>query len=118
MTDQLPELSKPKSRWVPGQSGNPAGKPKGIRNKATVMAERLMEKDIKGIIGKATLRPLGTGATRSSTSFAACRSPARACSTTALVEGAAPGRAISRPTRSFRGACPAPRLHRSIVRPN
>jgi hypothetical protein len=31
------------------QKGNP-GRPKGARNKATVMAERLMEKDIKGVI--------------------------------------------------------------------
>jgi hypothetical protein len=59
MTDQLPELSKPKSRWVPGQSGNPAGKPKGIRNKATVMCEKLMEKDIKGITNVVVEQALG-----------------------------------------------------------
>ena len=30
------------------QEGNP-GRPKGAKNKATVMAERLMERDIKGV---------------------------------------------------------------------
>jgi len=33
---------KPKSVWKPGQSGNPAGKPRGTRNKATEMVLQLM----------------------------------------------------------------------------
>jgi hypothetical protein len=33
---------KPKSVWKPGQSGNPAGKPRGTRNKATEMVLKLM----------------------------------------------------------------------------
>src|ERR1700730_10926676 len=33
-----------------GQSGNPAGKPKGARHKATLMAERLMQDDVGEIV--------------------------------------------------------------------
>lgn len=36
-----------------GQSGNPAGKPKGARNKTTVAIERLLEADAKTITQKA-----------------------------------------------------------------
>tara|TARA_B100000676_G_scaffold312672_1_gene388129 strand:+ start:3148 stop:3261 length:114 start_codon:yes stop_codon:yes gene_type:complete len=31
------------TRYKPGQSGNPTGRPKGARNKATVAAEALLE---------------------------------------------------------------------------
>jgi uncharacterized protein DUF5681 len=31
------------ARWAKGQSGNPAGRPKGSRNRATLMAEALMD---------------------------------------------------------------------------
>ena len=34
-----------------GQSGNPAGKPRGARHKATIFAERLMQDDIERIVG-------------------------------------------------------------------
>lgn len=37
MTDQFPQ------RWKPGQSGNPAGRPPGSKNKVTLLAEALME---------------------------------------------------------------------------
>jgi hypothetical protein len=33
-----------------GQSGNPAGKPKGARHKTTLMAERLMQDDVENIV--------------------------------------------------------------------
>jgi hypothetical protein len=33
-----------------GQSGNPAGKPKGARHKTTLMAEKLMQDDVKEIV--------------------------------------------------------------------
>ncbi len=33
-----------------GQSGNPAGKTKGVRNRATLMAERLMQDDAEDVI--------------------------------------------------------------------
>ncbi len=40
-----------------GQSGNPAGKPKGVRNRATLMAEKLMQDDaeqvVRGVVEKA-----------------------------------------------------------------
>ena len=40
-----------------GTSGNPAGKPKGVRNRATMMAEKLMEDDaeevVRSVIAKA-----------------------------------------------------------------
>ena len=43
--------------WKPGQSGNPAGRPDGSRNKASLIAEKLMEGDteevIKAVIEKA-----------------------------------------------------------------
>ena len=31
------------TRWAPGQSGNPAGRPKGSRNRATLLLEGLIE---------------------------------------------------------------------------
>ncbi len=34
-------------RWVPGQSGNPAGKPPGTRNYATILRERLAAEDVE-----------------------------------------------------------------------
>ncbi len=37
-------------RFRPGKSGNPAGKPKGARHRATVMAEQLMRDDEKGVV--------------------------------------------------------------------
>jgi hypothetical protein len=33
-----------------GQSGNPRGKPKGARHKATMLAEKLMQDDVEGIV--------------------------------------------------------------------
>lgn len=38
-----------KSTWKPGQSGNPAGKPRGARNKATLMVLSLMEQGAEEI---------------------------------------------------------------------
>lgn len=35
--------------WKPGVSGNPAGRPKGARNKATLMAEAMLDGDVEGI---------------------------------------------------------------------
>ena len=29
-------------KWKKGQSGNPAGRPKGVRNKATIISEALL----------------------------------------------------------------------------
>jgi len=40
---------KQTNRFQPGQSGNPDGRPKGARNKATVMAEKLMADDAEAV---------------------------------------------------------------------
>ena len=37
-------------RFQKGQSGNPAGKPKGARHKTTLLAERLMAADAENIV--------------------------------------------------------------------
>ena len=37
-------------RFQKGQSGNPAGKPKGARHKTTLLAERLMQDDAENIV--------------------------------------------------------------------
>lgn len=39
----------PSNGWQPGQSGNPAGKPRGTRNKATLAVLALMESGAKEI---------------------------------------------------------------------
>jgi hypothetical protein len=47
------ESSAKKQRGAPfrkGQSGNPSGKPKGARNRATVLAEKLMQDDARDIV--------------------------------------------------------------------
>lgn len=55
----MPENSTQKQRggFKPGQSGNPAGKPKGARHRATVMAEKLFgdaaEEVCRAVIAKA-----------------------------------------------------------------
>ena len=38
------------NRFRKGQSGNPAGKPKGARHKTTLLAERLMQDDVEKIV--------------------------------------------------------------------
>ncbi len=37
-------------QWKKGQSGNPAGMPKGTRHRATQLAEKLMEDDAENIV--------------------------------------------------------------------
>jgi hypothetical protein len=51
----VPEITQNKTgnRWKPGQSGNPAGRPKGSRNKATLMAEQLLGGSGEEIVSKA-----------------------------------------------------------------
>jgi hypothetical protein len=39
--------------WGPGVSGNPAGRPPGVRNKATVAAEALLDGDAEAVASKA-----------------------------------------------------------------
>lgn len=40
------------TRWRPGQSGNPNGRPKGARNKASIVAENLLDGESPAIIRK------------------------------------------------------------------
>ena len=44
--------TKQDTRFKPGQSGNPAGKPKGTRNKATIAVEQLLEGDAEALTRK------------------------------------------------------------------
>jgi hypothetical protein len=37
-------------QWKKGQSGNPAGMPKGTRHRATMLAEKFMEDDAEDIV--------------------------------------------------------------------
>jgi hypothetical protein len=49
----MAENSAGKQRGVPfqkGQSGNPSGKPKGVRDKITVLTEKLMQDDAEGVV--------------------------------------------------------------------
>ena len=42
-----------KPGFQPGQSGNPAGRPKGVRNKTTVALEKILDGDAESILRKA-----------------------------------------------------------------
>jgi hypothetical protein len=44
---------KPRTRFAPGQSGNPAGKPKGTRHRATLAVEALLEGEADKLTRKA-----------------------------------------------------------------
>ena len=41
------------TRFKPGKSGNPAGKPKGARNKSTLAAEALLDGEAEALTRKA-----------------------------------------------------------------
>ena len=48
------------NKWKPGQSGNPAGRPKGAKNKTTLMKQAIegelveeLQKDVKDVLAKA-----------------------------------------------------------------
>src|SRR5690242_4699082 len=45
--------SKSHSGWLKGQSGNPAGRPRGRQNKATLAMEALLEDGSEQLISKA-----------------------------------------------------------------
>jgi hypothetical protein len=47
------KTEKKQGKFRKGRSGNPLGRPKGIRNKATLLAEALLEDEIEGICRKA-----------------------------------------------------------------
>ena len=44
-------------RFKPGQSGNPAGKPKGTRARATILAEKLILEDEREIVASVIKAP-------------------------------------------------------------
>src|SRR5215831_10991158 len=49
--DAMPK--KPRGRpFSKGESGNPSGRPKGARNRSTLLAEALVEKDAEEIVQK------------------------------------------------------------------
>lgn len=49
----------PRTAWKKGESGNPAGKPKGTRNRMTNLAIAVLEKDVEAIAGVVTAAALG-----------------------------------------------------------
>ena len=42
-------ITENKGQFPPGKSGNPAGKPPGARNRATILAEKLLDEEVKQI---------------------------------------------------------------------
>jgi Family of unknown function (DUF5681) len=64
MRERSPELTAttaPKQRGAPftkGQSGNPSGRPRGARHKATLAAEALLDGEAEGLTRKAIQRAL------------------------------------------------------------
>ena len=55
MSEATPENSgeKQDTRFQPGQSGNPAGKPKGTRNRTTRLAEAMLDGEAEELVRKA-----------------------------------------------------------------
>jgi Family of unknown function (DUF5681) len=47
---EQPRRRGPGRRFAPGQSGNPAGKPKGARSRVTLLAEKLLEAERQEIV--------------------------------------------------------------------
>lgn len=43
------DAKQPKGQWKKGQSGNPAGKKPGTKNRATLMAEKLLDGEVEDI---------------------------------------------------------------------
>ncbi len=53
MTEISDGIHKP-WQFKPGQSGNPAGKPKGVRHKTTRLVEKLLAEDVEAIVKMVT----------------------------------------------------------------
>jgi hypothetical protein len=53
MSATLDALRTAEGRFAPGQSGNPGGRPKGSRNKATLIAEALLDEATGPLVAKA-----------------------------------------------------------------
>lgn len=52
MTENPPRKQRGRP-WRPGQSGNPAGKPKGARHRATIAVEQLLDNEAEALTRKA-----------------------------------------------------------------
>lgn len=50
MQPRKAKRSPPKSAWKPGQSGNPAGKKPGTRNRATLLAQAMLEDEVQAVV--------------------------------------------------------------------
>jgi Family of unknown function (DUF5681) len=53
MSAEIAVVKQPGRPFVKGQSGNPRGKPKGVRNRATLAAEARLEGEAKALTRKA-----------------------------------------------------------------
>lgn len=53
MSEKSSQAQKPSTKFKPGQSGNPAGKPKGTRNATTLALETLLDGQAKALTQKA-----------------------------------------------------------------
>ncbi len=50
--ERSPHGSRLRPGYQPGQSGNPTGRPKGTRNKATLVAESLLQGEAEKLVRK------------------------------------------------------------------
>lgn len=55
----FPETRTPSGRFAPGHSGNPAGRPKGARNRATLAAEAILAENAEGLAERLVADGLG-----------------------------------------------------------
>jgi hypothetical protein len=49
----MPIMPREDTQFAPGRSGNPAGRPKGARNRATAALEKILDGDAEAILNKA-----------------------------------------------------------------
>jgi hypothetical protein len=59
ITPEKANRNPPRTAWKKGESGNPAGKAKGTRNRATMLAMAILEKDLEAIAKKVTEAAIG-----------------------------------------------------------